>query len=165
MRRVGSFAAAFALLSGCVAGGVKHAEMKSSMQALKPDEGRIYFYRRASIFGAALQSDISLNGVVVGTSKPGGFFFVERPPGAYEAHASTEVERKVTFNLDRGETKYVRTYVSMGVFVGRVNLELVNASEAEQELDSLGFTGTPPAAPAVPPPAKPADDAPGSPPQ
>ena len=152
-----SIAVAFALLAGCVTGGVKHAAMKSSMQAPKPDEGRIYFYRTGSIFGAALQADIHLNGVVVGTSMPGGFFFVERPAGNYEAHASTEVSRMVTFALDPGETKYVRTYVSMGILIGRVNLELVSAAEAEQELESLSFAGAAPAAPPVPAAAKPAE--------
>jgi len=157
-----SIAVAFTLLAGCVTGGVKHAEMKSSMQALKPDEGRIYFYRTGSIFGAAVQADIYLNGVVVGTSMPGGFFFVERPAGNYEAHASTEVSRMATFTLDRGETKYVRTYVSMGILVGRVNLELVGAAEAESELESLSFAGAAPAAPPAPPPGTPAEAAPGS---
>jgi hypothetical protein len=157
-----AIAVAFALLTGCVSGGMKHAEMKSSMQALKPDEGRIYFYRTGSIFGVGVQADIYLNGVLVGASQPGGFFFVDRPAGKYEAHASTEVSRMVTFTLDGGETKYVRSYVSMGVLVGHVNLELVNAAEAEKELESLSYTGTTPSAPPVPPAAKPAEATPGS---
>lgn len=151
----------FALLTGCVAGGMKHAEMKASMQALKADEGRIYFYRTGSIFGVAVQADIYLNGVMVGASQPGGFFFVDRPAGNYEAHASTEVSRMVTFTLDRGETKYVRSYVSMGILVGHVNLELVNAAEAEEQLGSLGYTGATPPAPPVSP-AGPAEAPPGS---
>ncbi len=159
-----SIAIAFALLTGCVSSGMKHAEMKSSMQALKQDEGRIYFYRTGSLFGAAVQADINLNGAVVGTSQPGGFFYVDRPAGKYEAWAATEVSRMVTFTLDPGETKYVRSYVSMGILVGRVNLELVSPAEAEQELESLHYTGAPEAAP--PPPAAPsASPAPPPPPK
>lgn len=154
-----SIAVAFALLAGCVSSGMKHAELKSSMQALKSDEGRIYFYRTGSFFGAAVQADISLNGTVVGTSQPGGFFFVDRPAGKYEAWASTEVSRMVTFTLDPGETKYVRSYVSVGILIGRVNLELVGAAEAEPELESLHYTGTPPAA-AAPPAGQPPAAAP-----
>jgi hypothetical protein len=148
------------LLAGCMASGVKHAEMKASMQALKEDQGRIYFYRNSSIFGAAIRPDIKLNGAVVGTSKPGGFFFVDRPAGEYSANASTEVERNVSFALANGETKYVRSSVSMGLLAGRVNFELVNAAEAEGELGSLSYTGpaSPPAAtePAPGPPGGPA---------
>ncbi|HEU4382119.1 MAG TPA: DUF2846 domain-containing protein [Anaeromyxobacteraceae bacterium] len=155
-----SMAAAFALLAGCVSGGMKHAELKSSMQALKSEEGRIYFYRTGSIFGVAVQADIYLNGAVVGASQPGGFFYVERPAGKYEAHASTEVSRMVTFTLDPGETKYIRSYVSMGILVGHVNLELVNADEAEKQLESLSYTGPSPVPPAAA--AKSADAAPAA---
>ena len=139
------------LLAGCVTSGMKPAEMRSSMQALKPGEGRIYFYRTASFFGSGVQVDIHLNEEVVGTSMPGGFFFVDRPAGQFKAWASTEVARVVTFTLDAGETKYVRTYASMGILVGRVNLELVSAPEAEKELESLHYTGATPAEPPNPP--------------
>ncbi|MFM9881435.1 MAG: DUF2846 domain-containing protein [Burkholderiales bacterium] len=133
---------ALAILSGC-ATGMKHAEMKSQIPAVKSDEGRVYFFRSASMFGAAIQPDIRLNGVVVGSSKPGGFFFIDRGPGSYEANASTELERKLTFTLDVGETKYVRTSPSFGVLVGRINFALVNRPEAETEMESLSYTGAP----------------------
>jgi hypothetical protein len=132
----------FAFLAGCATGGIKHAEMKVSMQALKSDEGRIYFYRNASMLGAAIQPDIKLNDATVGSSVPGGFFFIDRPAGNYEAHATTEVERKLTFTLTTGETKYIRTSPSFGVLVGRINFDLVNAPDAEAELASLSYTGT-----------------------
>ena len=133
---------ASALLAGC-ASGVKHAEMSASMPALKADEGRIYFYRRASMAGAAIQPEIRLNGAVVGTSIPGGFFFLNRPAGNYEANSTTEVDRKLTFALAAGETKYIRTYTSFGVAVGRINFELMNAPDAAAELGSLSYTGAP----------------------
>jgi hypothetical protein len=135
-------AAAIALLAGCATTGVRHAEMKSTLAPPKPDEGRIYFYREGSLFGAAIQPDIRLNGKVVGSSRPGGFFYVDRPAGSYEAHASTEVERMVSFTLAAGETKYIRTSPSFGVLVGRINLELVNPAEAEAQMASLHYTGS-----------------------
>ena len=134
---------AFALLAGCATGGIKHPELKGSMPTLKSEEGRIYFYRNASMFGSAIQPEIKLNDTPVGSSRPGGFFFVDRGAGNYEAHASTEVERKITFALAPGETKYIRTAPSFGVLVGRINFELVNTTEAEAELASLTYTGPP----------------------
>jgi hypothetical protein len=115
--------------------------MKSTMAPLKPEEGRIFFYRAASPIGAAVQPDIKLDGVVVGTSTPGGFFCVDRPAGTYEAHAATEVDRMVSFALAPGETKYIRTSPSFGVLIGRINFELMNASEAQVEMASLHYTG------------------------
>jgi hypothetical protein len=87
------------LLAGCATSGARHAEMRGSLSPPKAGEGRIFFYRAASPFGAAVQPEIKLDGKVVGSSVPGGFFYVDRPAGAYEAHATTEVDRMVSFAL------------------------------------------------------------------
>ncbi len=128
------------LMAGC-ASGVKHAEMASSIPTLKQGEGRIYFLRSASMVGAAVQPDIRLNNQVVGESKPGGFFFVDRPAGKYVAAASTETEKTLSLALDSGETKYVRSSPSFGLMVGRVVLELETPEKAKAELPSLSYTG------------------------
>lgn len=128
------------LMAGC-ASGVKHSEMASSIPSLKSGEGRVYFLRSASMFGAAIQPDIRLNNEVVGESKPGGFFFVDRPAGKYVAAAATETEKTLSFALDAGETKYVRSSPSMGLMVGRVVLELETPEKAKEELASLSYTG------------------------
>lgn len=135
-------ATAVALVSGC-ATGIKHEQMASSMPSLKQGQGRIYFFRSASMVGAALQPEIRLNGEVVGQSKPGGFFFVDRAAGNYVASASTETEKTVSFTLQGGETKYIRSSVSFGVLVGRVVLEPETPEKAKAELGSLSFTGSP----------------------
>lgn len=132
------------LLSACAASGPKLSEMKASMPQLKADAGRIYFYRKSSMLGAAMQPNIMLNGRVVGESKPGGFFFVDDTPGAKEVATSTEVERKLTFTLERGQTRYVRTAVGMGVVAGRVYPELVDNATGEKELEETGYTGAKP---------------------
>lgn len=129
-----------ALLAGC-ASGVKHSEMAASIPTVKPGEGRVYFLRSASMFGAAIQPDIRLNNDVVGTSQPGGFFFVDRPAGKYVAAAATETEKTLSFALDAGETKYVRSSPSLGLMVGRIVLELETPEKAQQELADLSYTG------------------------
>lgn len=129
------------VLTGCAA-GVKHKDMAASIPALQQDQGRIYFYRSASMVGAAVQPAIKLNSQEVGESKPGGFFYVDAKPGNQEVMCSTEVDKKLTFTLDKGETKYVKTSVTFGVMVGRVIPELAAADEALKELPELGYTGT-----------------------
>jgi hypothetical protein len=137
-------AACIAVLAGC-ASGVKYKEMESSIPSLQPDQGRVYFFRSASMLGAAVQPDIRLNGEVVGTSKPGGFFFVDRPAGNYMASTSTETEKSASFTLQGGETKYLRTSPSFGLLVGRIVVELETPEKARAELPSLSYTGASPA--------------------
>jgi hypothetical protein len=142
IRNLCAAASAVMLLSACAASGPKLSEMRSSMPQLKPDQGRIYFYRNSSMLGAALQPNVMLNGRMVGESKPGGFFFVDDAAGPKEVATSTEVERKLTFTLERGQTRYVRTGVGFGIMVGRVYPELVDNATGEKELPETSYTGT-----------------------
>jgi hypothetical protein len=135
------------LLAGCATSGPKFAEMAASMSAAaKPGGGRIYFYRTA-VLGAAVQPEVRLNGEVVGTAVPRGFFFADRPAGNYEVSTSTEVERKLTFTLEENEVRYVRLNISMGFFVGRVYGELVDPTKGAAEIEDTRYTGPPPAKP------------------
>lgn len=129
------------LVGGCAATGAKYGEVAAGMAAPKAGEGRIYFLRSSSMFGAAMQPDIRLDGQVVGTSKPGGFFFVDRRAGSHTASAATETEKVVTFVLAAGETKYIRSSPQMGIVVGRVVLELETPQKALAELPELSYTG------------------------
>ncbi|ROZ63177.1 DUF2846 domain-containing protein [Ramlibacter sp. WS9] len=139
--KLAGLAAIAAVLGGCAASGAKYQEVASSMPSLKPGEGRIYFLRSSSIVGAAIQPDIRLNGQVVGVSKPGGFFYVDRSAGTYAAATSTEVEKSASFALAAGETKYLRTTPSIGVLVGRIVVEIESPEKARAELPSLSYTG------------------------
>ena len=60
---------------------------------------------------------------------------------------ATETEKPLSFALDAGETKYVRTSPSLGLIVGRVVPELETPEKAQSELPSLSFApNEPPAA-------------------
>lgn len=128
-----------ALLAGC-ATGPKYSQIKASIPHLSQDNGRIYFYRTV-IAGAAVQPSIKLNGVDVGTAKPRGFFYVDRPPGDYEVTTTTEVKRSLSFTLDQGQSRYVRFNISMGFFVGHVWPELIPNKVAEKEIQRCHYTG------------------------
>lgn len=128
-------------LTGCAASGPKFSAMQASTPAVNADQGRVYFYRKDSMFGAALQPAVVMDGAEVGKSQPGGYFYVDAPSGSHEASTSTEATNKVSFVLEKGEVKYVRTAPSIGLLVGRVVPELVNADEANKELNDLSYTG------------------------
>ncbi|GGB98001.1 DUF2846 domain-containing protein [Pseudoduganella buxea] len=138
--QLGAIALATAL-TGCAATGPKFTEQQATTPKLAADQGRVYFYRVNSFVGAAVRPDIKLDGAAVGESTPGGYFYVDTAAGSHEAQTSTEVSNKLTFVLDKGETKYVRTSVSMGLMAGHVKPELVGQEEALKELPELSYTG------------------------
>ncbi len=146
MKRSMLFAFALSLLAGCAATGMKHAELAPLMPKLTAEDGRVYFIRKAAFAGGGVRPDIYLDGQKVGSSQPGGFFYVDTKAGPHEASATTEAKRGLSFSLDAGETKYIRSFPTIGILVGRVNFELVNADEAQKELETLSYTGEPLAA-------------------
>jgi len=123
------------------ASGVKYTEMNPSTMPKNPASGRIFFYR-TSLLGAALRADIQLNGTRVGESVAQGFFYVDRTPGNYEVLTSTEVDRKVTFVLEKGKTRFIKFSVNMGFFVGHVYGELVDTSVGMEEIKDYKYAGS-----------------------
>jgi hypothetical protein len=133
---------AVSVLGGCATGGIRYAEMGPATPRLQGGFGRIYFYRSGVPFGLAVQPDIRLNGVKVGSATPNGFFFIDRPPGKYEISTTTEVEEKVNVTLLAGETKYIQFYLSPGILLPHANLNPVAREKAEQDMADLSQTGT-----------------------
>jgi len=131
---------ALVVLSGC-ATGPKYNEVASKIPPIKSTEGRIYFYRDASMFGAAIQPSIRLNKQIVGVSQPGGFFFVDAKPGNYVASCATEVERKAVFTLEAGQTRYIKTTIGFGIIAGRVYPELVDNRKGSTEMREVNYIG------------------------
>lgn len=126
-------------LAAC-AGGPKYSEMQNTIPNLAANTGRIYIYRTA-VVGFAIQPDVKIDGEVVGSAKPDGFFYVDRPPGDYTITTSTEVKRSLTLTLASGQTRYVRLDISMGFFAGHVSPELVDDATGEKDVASLHYAG------------------------
>jgi hypothetical protein len=125
------------IIGGC-ASGLKYEEFASTLQPVSPDYGRIYIYR-TTVFGAAVQPSVRLNGEVIGKATPKGFFYVDRPAGTYEISASTEAKRSLSLNLEAGEEKYVRLEIKMGAFVGHVKPVLVDNVVGQQEIKKTKY--------------------------
>jgi hypothetical protein len=129
-----------ALVAGCATGGPKYKEMSQGLTTPQPGTERIWFYRTA-VLGAAVQPKVKLNGEVVGSAVPGGFFYVDRSPGDYTVTTATELEKKLTFTLEQGQPRYVRLDISIGFFVGHVYAVLVDEEKAKEEMESTIYTG------------------------
>ncbi|MGE0349504.1 DUF2846 domain-containing protein [Hydrogenophaga sp.] len=129
-------------LSGCAATGLNYASVSGSLPPLKENGCRVFFYRSGSIVGAALQPEIRLDLQVVGRSQPGGFFYVDTVPGRHLASSQTEVEARLEFDIEAGQTLYVESSIGFGLLVGRVQLNLKPEGTALADLSSLRYTGT-----------------------
>jgi hypothetical protein len=126
-------------LSGC-ATGPAFSEMQNTIPPVPADKGRVYFYR-PSIMGAAVQPAVRLDGTEVGTAKSKGFFYVDAAPGNHFVETTTEVSRRLTFTLDKGQTRYVKLAISIGFAVGHVYPQLVDNTEGEKGVAECKYTG------------------------
>jgi hypothetical protein len=113
--------------------GMPFTQLNPSIMPENQNTGRVFFYRPSAL-GAALKPDIIMNGESVGKAISQGFFFKDCQPGKYEIITSTEVKRKVSFVLDKGQTRFIRFKVSPGFFVGHVYGELIDPQEAMPEI-------------------------------
>ena len=129
------------LVSAC-ASGPKFSDVGATIPSIPDGSARVYFYR-TQVFGAAIQPTIKLNGNPVGDCEPDGVFYTDLKPGDYKANVETEVEHELTFTLSAKDEKFVRCYISMGLFVGRGNLELVDPTEGRKDIQTLSYTGKP----------------------
>ena len=130
---------ALLFLAGC-ATGPRLADIESTLPQLETEKGRIWFYRTGT-FGAAIQPSIQLNEEVVGKSVPGGVFFHDVDPGDYVVATSTEVERRLTFTIAKGQERFVKTSAGFGLLVTRIHPELIEPEEARLDIAGLSFTG------------------------
>ncbi|MDQ0569394.1 hypothetical protein QFZ42_001228 [Variovorax paradoxus] len=147
MRRIALKLAAATMLAmviaGCASGptGPKFQEMGNVIPKIKSGDGRIYFFRAAGPFGAALQPGVRIDKLGVGSSKPGSFFFVDRPAGTYLAATTTDLRKTLAIPLAEGETKYVRMSPSFGLAAGSIVLDLEPAEKARAEMGWLAYAG------------------------
>lgn len=128
-----------AIMSAC-ASGPKFTEVSASIPPLKVSQGRIYIYRNTTL-GAGIRPDILVNGESIGTSEAMGFIFVDRVPGPMSVSTTSEVEKKATFNLDAGQTRYVKIDMGFGIIVWRTLPELVDNATGEREIRETSYSG------------------------
>ena len=128
------------LLASCASPrGLDEPPLK--LPPLKPGFGRVYFTRAGEFGGSAVQPEIRMNNEVVARSVPGGFSYVDRPPGKYNVTTATEVENAVTFQLAAGESKYIKTAVTPGILIGHVTPTLEFPEQGQSDINRLRYVG------------------------
>lgn len=124
------------ILSACAHMGPQYSVLQPSLPDIKSETGRVFFYRPVAFGGAVVQPVIKLNEKEIGISMLMGFFYLDLPPGNYTAEVTTEVTRKVSFTLEKGEVRYIRFHVTRGFFNG----ELVSEKLALEELKTCKYS-------------------------
>ena len=132
------FCALLPLLAAC-ASGPTYDQLHANEPVVAQTMGRIYMYRGGSMFGAAIQPAIKVDGVKVGESVPGGYFYVDEPAGTYIVSTETEKEETVSVTLAAGQTVYVHFYPLPGVIVGHVIPEVMDPAKAAELIRPLHF--------------------------
>lgn len=130
------------VLVACSSSGSQSSDMSPSIGDVPADKGRIYFFRKNRAAGKAVQPAIRVNGEPVGNSRPGKYFYVDRPPGSYQVTCSVVTDHTINFPLKAGETVYVETRSTMGVYVGHVRPSVVKKDEAKAAIAKCTYAGS-----------------------
>jgi len=116
------------LLAGCATGAPF-----TKLGTIPPGKAVIYIYR-PSFMGAAIVYDVKRGDDVIITTKARGYYPYVTDPGEVELWARTESKASVTLDVKAGEVYYVKAGVGVGLLAGRPRLNVVLASEAEEEI-------------------------------
>ena len=96
---------------------------------------------RDSLFGAAIQPVIYVNGKKTGKCVPNGVFIVNVSPGQLDIRASTEKENSYFTEVKKGETKFIRCEIGMGLIAGRIYFKQLGNEFSVNAISDLSFMG------------------------
>ncbi len=98
--------------------------------------GRIFFYR-AGMFGYSVEPHAYLDNKFLGKFVNGQFLVVDAPPGPHDVATTMDAEKRLSFDLEEGETRYIEMSVGLDVMLGNVALDFRNFESALPDLNSL----------------------------
>jgi hypothetical protein len=130
------------VLVGCSSSGDGKSAEPAPHAAPAAGMGRIYFFRTNRAVSKAIQPAVRLNGEPVGNSRPGKYFYVDRAPGSYQVTCSVVTDHTINFPLKGGETIYVETRATMGIYVGHVRPSIVSADKGKAGVAKCAYAGS-----------------------
>ncbi len=89
------------------------------------DRGILYLYRRGRAVGAAVATQVQVNGKDAGGTGPGTFFRWELKPGTYVFSANTkESSAAVEIKVEAGKLYFIEQNQRIGLSSGRVQMDI-----------------------------------------
>ncbi len=101
---------------------VEHSDAAKSFESVD-DKGVVFLYRRGRAVGAAVATQVQVNGKDAGGTGPGTFFRWELEPGKYIFSANT-TESSVEVEVEAGQIYFVEQNQRIGVSSGRVQIDI-----------------------------------------
>jgi len=120
----------FILMTGCAASGPAF-QMIPDLQA---DKAVVYVYRPKAFAGSAIKPSVTIGDTKMCSLAKGGYVVKIVDPGETEVSAKTEVTKRVSLQLEPGQSGYVHMAIGMGVMVGRAKLTVVDSDRGETEI-------------------------------
>ena len=127
-----SAALGLAILTGCAAQVPLHSESADAQakQFAAPAKGKagLYIFRDDKLLGAGLYKDIYVDGVCLGETAPGVFFYTE-VEGNQNHIVATESEfspNQTKVYTEAGKHYFFEQYIKWGVFVGGADVRQVD---------------------------------------
>ena len=148
-RRFGLLLSALLLAAGASAcASVSHAPETVSAEAKTSDvpEGRgsVILYRRGRAVGAALATQIKINGTDAGGTGPGTFFRWDLTPGSYAFSASSnESSATVRVDVEAGRVYFIEQMERLGLQSGRVQLQTRDEATGKSQIQGLKLLVSP----------------------
>jgi hypothetical protein len=119
------------LLTDCASTSKSSSEKDQAAKEFitKTDMGAVYLYRPGRAVGAAVQTQIKVNGMDAGGTGPGTFFKWDLAPGEYVFSCFTsESSAAVEVDVKTNKIYFLRQDTRLGISDGRVTLKKANES-------------------------------------
>lgn len=101
-------------------------------------KGVVYLYRPGRAYGAAIQTQIKVNGRDAGGTGPGTFFRWELEPGTYTFSCFTpESSAVIELDVKAGKQYFLRQDIRMGISTGRVTLNEVDEATGQEAVKNF----------------------------
>lgn len=105
--------------------------------ATQQETGKVVFFRKGGLFGAAISCAVFENGVKVNSLPPGKYFEIAATPGIHQYSVRSEATDTLRIEVEAGETYYNECSIGMGVMAGRPNLAPVDEARWNSKKDKL----------------------------
>ena len=119
---------------------MKAAEMKAAEMAkptAAPATGKVVFFRKGGLFGAAISCAVFENGVKVSSLSPGKYFEIDAAEGIHQYSVRSEATDTLRIEVEAGETYYNECSIGLGVLAGRPNLAPVDEARWNEKKAKL----------------------------
>lgn len=129
-----------AFIAACSSTSNGRADFEAKATPLAEGKGRVYVFRKSKFGGGAIRPSVKLDGIPVGKSSSGTYFYFDRAPGEYSMSCSVITKHTIRFTLKAGETKYIETRTTMGVVAGHVRPGIVTHKQGAAAASKCKYT-------------------------